>query len=139
MESSKRPWWILLSISGASAVALGAFAAHGLEGVLTSRDWEPALVEKRLGQFETSTRYHLAHSVVLLALAVGVSPQRFRIASTLFVLGIIFFCGSLYLLVLTNQTWLGAITPVGGLCWIVAWVLLAFAGRPAMRAESHDE
>lgn len=120
---------VAAAIAGATGVSLGAFAAHGLEGLLQSQGLEPELIAKRVGQFETGSRYHLVHAVVLLALAaLGTNASSLIVKSgSLFLAGIVLFSGSLYLLVLTETPWMGAITPLGGVAWIVAWALLAFA------------
>lgn len=96
---------------GFLAVALGAFGAHGLKNLLghngTTEIWEKAVF------------YHFTHTVVLLVLAqkqpVAKWPFRFFLA------GIIIFSGSLYVLALTNILWLGAVTPVGGVCLLIGW------------------
>ncbi|MCA9135523.1 MAG: DUF423 domain-containing protein [Planctomycetales bacterium] len=129
--------WIMPSaaIAGATGVIFGAFAAHGLSDYLVSHGADADLVVKRLGQFETGARYHLIHAVALLAIGVlgKVSPAGAikhgvtHLAAALILAGIIFFSGSLYVLVLTNTPWLGAITPIGGVAWIIGWSLLAFS------------
>lgn len=104
----------LTAILGALGVGLGAFGAHGLKDLLTAHD--------RLGTWETAVFYHLVHSVVLLLLALG---SRWRpVAWSLMTAGIFIFSGSLYILCLTQQTWLGAITPIGGLGLIGGWLAL---------------
>ena len=129
---------VAAAIAGATGVALGAFAAHGLEGFLQSQGLDPDRIAKRLAQFETGSRYHLVHAVVLLALsALGTNASSLIVKSGgLFVAGIVLFSGSLYLLVLTETPWMGAITPLGGVAWIIAWVLLAFCA-PKRSVESH--
>lgn len=133
--------WILVSaaIAGATGVAFGAFAAHGLSGYLESHGASAELIGKRLAQFDTGARYHLLHAVVLLVIGVlgwtdssgMVKGGTLGLAAALILAGIIFFSGSLYVLVLTNTPWLGAITPIGGVSWIVGWSLLPFCvGRP---------
>ncbi|WP_182869467.1 DUF423 domain-containing protein [Rhodopirellula sp. JC639] len=119
---------VAAAITGATGVALGAFAAHGLDGFLQSQGLEPDLIAKRVDQFETGSRYHLVHAVVLLALSGLPSHggSMVRRVGGLFLAGIALFSGSLYVLVLTGTPWLGAITPLGGVAWIIAWVLLAF-------------
>ncbi len=106
---------------GALGVALGAFGAHGLRDRLTPAD---------LGVFETAVRYQMYHAVALLGLAAWVdrspSPKLGWVAWC-FALGVAVFSGSLYLLVLTQARWLGAITPFGGVSLIGGWVLLAVA------------
>ncbi len=96
------------------AVALGAFGAHALKGTLTANAmtdvWNKAVL------------YHFLHALALLVLAT--LPAVSRAASALFVSGIVLFSGSLYLLALTNVKWLGAITPLGGLCFLAGWLSL---------------
>lgn len=107
-------WWQLAGALGALAVATGAFGAHGLEDKVTP---------ERLATWETAARYHLAHALALGLVAAH--PATPRVAGVLFTAGIALFAGSLYLLVLLDKGWLGAITPLGGLCLIAGWVALA--------------
>ncbi len=112
-------WWTVSGIVGALGVALGAFGAHGLKNVVD----DPAL----LVTWETAARYHLFHALALGLVAVH--PAAPKWAGVLFVAGILLFSGSLYTMVLTGQRWLGAITPIGGVCLIAGWLVLAFASR----------
>ncbi len=100
----------------ATGVAAGAFGAHGLEGHVSA---------DRLDTWHTGALYHLLHGVALLALA-SLSPSAW--VSRLLLGGTLIFSGSLYLLVLTDTGWLGAITPVGGVLMIAGWALLAVQG-----------
>lgn len=126
----------LAGLTGASGVAFGALGAHYLGPYLESQGIAAELISKRLSQFDTGARYHLVHSVALLGLAAFQknpcptlrSSGLLSTAAILWVAGIILFSGSLYLLVLSGKTWLGAITPLGGLSWIVAWTLVAVCG-----------
>lgn len=97
------------------AVALGAFGAHALKGTLAANGltevWNKAVL------------YHFLHAIALLVLAS--IPGANRTASWLLLAGIIIFSGSLYVLALTNVRWLGAITPIGGLCFLAGWLTLA--------------
>jgi uncharacterized membrane protein YgdD (TMEM256/DUF423 family) len=102
------------------AVALGAFGAHALRG-----HFAPV----RLDVWETAVHYQMYHALGLFAAAWACSrwPGRAaRGAGWLLVVGIVLFSGSLYLLVLTGQRWLGFITPFGGLAFLGAWALLAW-------------
>lgn len=117
-------WWRVAGVSGALAVALGAFGAHGLKNLVD----DPHLLEV----WDTGARYHLVHAVALLGVAAH--PRRPRFAGGAFVVGTLLFSGSLYLMTLTGARWLGAITPLGGVSFIAGWVALAFASdRPADR------
>ena len=104
----------IAAVSGALAVVLGAFGAHGLQGLLaqngTAAIWEKAVF------------YHFIHTVMLFAL----TQRRSLNAGPwwCFFAGIVFFSGSLYLLAVTNMRWLGIITPVGGASFIAGWVWL---------------
>jgi uncharacterized membrane protein YgdD (TMEM256/DUF423 family) len=91
----------------------GAFAAHGLK---------PRLSADALAIFETGARYQMYHALAM-ALAALIAQTR---AAALFLVGIILFSGSLYLLALTGIGILGAITPIGGLCFIAGWGLVAW-------------
>ena len=121
-------WFVVLAgVLGALGVAAGAFGAHGLASRVTA---------ERLAVFETGARYHLLHTLALLACAwlctqsTSLSP---RLAGALFVAGIVIFSGSLYLLVLLDQPKLGAITPIGGVSLIAGWIALAVAGAQIAR------
>jgi uncharacterized membrane protein YgdD (TMEM256/DUF423 family) len=110
------------------AVAIGAFGAHGLQGRVT-----PDL----LAVFEIGVRYQMYHALALVLLGLfagrGPSPVPLELppgvapAAGLFLAGIVLFSGSLYVLVLTGTRWLGAVTPLGGVAFIVGWVLFARA------------
>jgi uncharacterized membrane protein YgdD (TMEM256/DUF423 family) len=106
---------------GALGVAAGAFGAHGLKGWLTP---------EMLAVFETGVRYHLIHALGLLAVAWASTRWASRAipaAGWFFVAGILLFSGSLYAMCLTGVRALGAITPIGGVAFILGWLLLAWA------------
>lgn len=96
------------------AVALGAFGAHALKGTLAANH--------TIEVWKTAVLYHFVHALALLVVAT--LPAVSRAASAFFVSGIVLFSGSLYLLALTNVKWLGAITPLGGLCFLAGWLSL---------------
>ncbi len=102
------------------AVAAGAFAAHGLEAVVSAES---------LATFETGARYQMYHGLGLLALAwaIGRWPERrLAMAAWLLLSGTLVFSGSLYTLVATGASWLGAVTPLGGIGLIAGWLLAAW-------------
>ena len=99
------------------AVALGAFAAHGLKTRLTP---------DMLAVFETGVRYQAYHALALLALGVARGPDK---AGWCFLAGIVVFSGSLYLLALTGERRLGMITPIGGVLFLAGWALFALKPR----------
>lgn len=108
------------ALFGALAVAAGAFGAHALRARLEPRDLEV---------FETAARYQMYHALALFAVAwaMGGNRQWGLAAGWLFVAGVVVFSGSLYALVLTGQRWLGAVTPLGGVAFILGWVCLGVA------------
>ena len=116
-----KSFWTLGCIFALTAVAAGAFATHALRA---------RLPDSLLDIFQTGARYQMYHALALLfvARAVVVWPGRLaRLAGWLFVVGILFFSGTLYVLATTGIGWLGAITPIGGAAFLVGWVLLALA------------
>ena len=117
MESKKAIRPIQISaLSGVMAVLLGAFGAHGLENILAQN--------QTLEIWETAVFYHFIHTVMMFLLAHHSPFQRGPWIA--FLIGILIFSGSLYLLALTNIKWLGAITPLGGLSFIIAWIWCLF-------------
>lgn len=113
----------IAAILGGLSVAAGAFASHALREKISERSLEI---------FETGARYQMYHALALLLVAILIShttsPQTALVASGwLFIIGIAIFSGSLYALSLTGIKILGAITPLGGVAFIVGWGVLAFA------------
>ena len=110
------------------AVLSGAFAAHGLKTMLDAQ---------QLALFETAARYQMYHALALLIVGILASVQQFsrgllKLAAFAFIIGILLFCGSLYLLALSGITWLGAITPLGGTAFLAGWLALMIAAlKPA--------
>ena len=128
-DQTANPGFRIAGILGALAVGLGAFGAHGLKSWLKD---DPDVVI-RLGWWETATHYHLAHALLAAVFALlWTSSPRARTGLTLSVVGVAIFSGSLYLMTLTNIRLLGAITPIGGLALIGAWICLGLC-RPRHR------
>lgn len=116
-----RVFFGLGALSALLAVAAGAFGAHALRN---------RMAPDTLGIFEVGARYHMYHALGLLAAAWAAArwPGGATIAAGwLFVAGTVIFSGSLYLLSFTGQRWLGAVTPLGGLAFILGWAALAWA------------
>lgn len=112
---------VLAALWGFIAVALGAFAAHGLKN---------SLAPDLLAIFETGVRYQFYHVLGLLAVAWAIERGGggpARAAGWCFVAGTLVFSGSLYALALSGLRWLGAITPLGGLAFLAGWLLLAWS------------
>ena len=99
------------------AVALGAFGAHSLRSTLEAQGM--------LDVWNKAVFYQFMHAIALVALALYGTINRG--ACLLLLMGIFLFSGSLYLLALTNQRWLGAVTPMGGLCFLAGWAWLVLA------------
>ena len=109
----------------ALGVGIGAFGAHGLE---------PRISERMMKNYQTGVQYHMIHGLGIIAVALAgmkmTSSSLLTGAGWAFLIGIIFFSGSLYVMALTGITKLGAITPIGGLAFIIGWILLGtFAVR----------
>ncbi len=105
------PATTLAALLGLTGVALGAFGAHGLKELLASHGTTAI--------WQTAVLYQLVHAVASLWAA-----DRHPLVVQLWVAGVLFFSGSLYLLALTNLKWLGAITPIGGVLFLAGWALL---------------
>lgn len=116
--------WALAAagVSGFLAVAIGAFGAHALRGLLDDRG---------RAIYETASQYHLVHSIALaaaaLAPAAGADPRWCAAAALAWCAGIVIFSGSLYTLAVTGVGWLGALTPLGGVALLAGWIMLAWS------------
>jgi len=110
------------------AVAAGAFAAHGLKDILSV---------EYINTFKTAADYQMMHGLGLILIGILNKQSNSRCtsrgnaaAATFMFIGIILFSGSLYLLTLTGTKWLGMVTPFGGICFLIAWLTLAFNYLP---------
>jgi len=106
------------AISGLLAVALGAFGAHGLKAIIS-----PEMLEV----YKTGVQYQFYHTFALLSVGILMNfnqSKALKWSATLFIIGMILFSGSLYLLAISGVKALGIITPFGGITWIAAWILL---------------
>lgn len=114
-----RFYLLATAINGFLVVMLGAFGAHALKA---------HLLPERLATWETSVQYQMFHTIALVAVAwlaqTDSGQSSLRWSGRLFVAGLVIFNGSLYLLALTGVSLLGAITPIGGVAWLLAWLLL---------------
>lgn len=119
-----RIWIMIGGIMGCIGVILGAFGAHSLKNILTAA---------QLASFKTAVQYQFLHSValVLIGIMLGQAEEATQIkinrAGKFFVAGIILFSGSIYALTLGGPKILGPLTPLGGLCFIIGWLTLAFS------------
>jgi len=118
-----RLFFIIGSILGGIAVTTGAFGAHGLKNHVPS---------EALGTWDTAARYQMYHALALLVVAISIKtwPSGAKLFGTggwFFIAGVLLFSGSLYTLVLTGIKQLGAITPIGGVLFVVGWFLLVLA------------
>jgi uncharacterized membrane protein YgdD (TMEM256/DUF423 family) len=117
-------WIQVIAINGLLTVILGAFAAHVLDGVLTAQ---------RIETFDTAVQYHLFHTLALFGLVcvddTVLATRWIKYAAGFFLLGIIVFCGSLYLFAATSISILAMITPLGGLAFMIGWIMLLLSAR----------
>ena len=112
------------------AVAAGAFGAHALRARLSP---------EMLAVWETAARYQMYHALALIAVALASArglAGPWPAAAALLAAGILLFSGSLYALALTGVRGLGAVTPLGGLCWLAAWALLLVVGGRALSSSN---
>lgn len=122
MQGTTHRWLLIAAINGFLSVALGAFAAHGLQGRVSPAD---------LAAFQTGAHYHMTHALALLAIAwLSAQQPKQRLihaAGWGFLLGIGLFCGSLYILGFSGSRALVWLTPLGGLAFLSGWAALAGA------------
>ncbi len=117
-----RTAWVLGSLSAFVCVAAGAFGAHALESIVA-----PDLLEV----YETGVRYQMFHALALIAIGLAATHRpgaRWALPIWLFAVGTVLFSGSLYVMALTGARWLGAVTPIGGLCFLAGWVATGWIG-----------
>lgn len=115
----RQPWISLGALLAGAGVAAGAFGAHGLKDVLSP---------EHLATYEVAVRYQMYHAFAILitGLLVGrTAPASNQLAGWMFLVGIVLFSGCLYAWIFTQIKVLAMIVPLGGLSWIIAWLLLA--------------
>ncbi len=122
----ERTFFLIASLLGSLSVALGAFGAHALRDRIEA---------SMLANYQTGVSYMFYHTlalfIVVLALTRWPGSSQAVWAGWLFVIGIVFFSGSLFLMAFTGMRWLGAITPIGGVAFIAGWLLLAWTAWQA--------
>jgi len=128
------PLFLLLStISAFLAVAFGAFGAHGLKAILSP---------DMLAIYKTAVNYQMWHAlglgIIALLTHINSSSRLLHYAGWLMFAGIVLFSGSLYILSLSGLKWLGMITPLGGVCFLAAWLLLIIYSYNYYRSERND-
>lgn len=117
----QRHWLVLAGFFGLTATMLGAYGAHGLAAT--------GIAPSLLAAFNTAVQYQFFHALALLLLGLcGVRGKVITFAGAVFVLGILGFSGSIYAMVLLGSKGLGLITPAGGLCFMLGWAALMWAG-----------
>ena len=124
MAWQRRTWMTLAALSGFLAIAIGAFAAHAVSDPV-AKDW-----------IKTGAQYGFMHTMATFACAtfMNIGATRARFAPAFFLSGTVLFSGSLYAMALGAPRWLGAITPLGGLCFLVGWAILAWAAADIDKA-----
>ena len=135
----QRHWIFIGAISAAIAVGLGAFGAHGLEGLLADRHGDDVeLIARRFDNWKTAALYQMHHSIGLILVGIVAMFRESKwlsFAAWSMLVGIILFSGLLYVLVLTEVRVLGAIVPIGGVSFILGWIALALGGCCLARPE----
>jgi uncharacterized membrane protein YgdD (TMEM256/DUF423 family) len=116
MPDVRSPWIAVGALNAVIAIAAGAFGAHGLRDRLDVRALEI---------FEIGARYHMYHALALVLVGV-IATRGAQTAGRLFQAGIVLFSGSLYAIALTGIERIGAITPIGGLAFLVGWLWLTW-------------
>lgn len=126
MGWTRRTWMTLAAVSGFIAVAVGAFAAHGVTDPV-AKDW-----------LKTGASYQFMHAMATFACAtfMQIGARRARFAPAMFLPGTLLFSGSLYALAWGAPRWVGAITPLGGLLFLAGWATLAWAALDADQPQS---
>jgi uncharacterized membrane protein YgdD (TMEM256/DUF423 family) len=145
---SAATWFRIGAVLGFLGVAAGSFGAHGLEKWLepsspgmTAEHTNLVTPEHRMEVFRTGVQYHLYHAFGLLALGLllarvpGSGGMAASVAGWAFLFGVALFSGSLYAMALTGMKWLGMITPIGGVGFLVGWASLAMAAWPRVAVE----
>jgi uncharacterized membrane protein YgdD (TMEM256/DUF423 family) len=110
-------WLVVAAINGFLAVAFGAFGAHVLR-----QNFDP----QSMSVFETGAMYHMFHALAIAIAAIALRGTAGNVAAALFLIGIVLFCGSLYLLSLTGVRAIGIVTPFGGIAFLAGWATLAY-------------
>jgi len=121
------------ALSALVGVGMGAFGAHGLKTVISP---------EMLTVYQTGVTYQMWHALGLIGVALirqqAPNSKLLHWAGWLMFAGIVLFSGSLYALALLNHTWLGMITPFGGVCFITAWLLIVLFAAPNIRSSDHN-
>lgn len=117
MAWDRRTWIRLAAVNGFLAVAIGAFAAHGISDP-AAKEW-----------LKTGAAYQFMHTMATFACAtlMNVGARRARLAPAFFLSGIVLFSGSLYAMALGAPRWFGAITPLGGVCFLIGWGVMIWS------------
>ena len=123
---------LLGALSALIGVGMGAFGAHGLKTVISP---------EMLAVYQTGVTYQMYHALGLIGVALinqqAPDSKLLHWAGRLMFAGILLFSGSLYLLVFLNLKWLGMITPIGGVCFLTAWLLITIFAAKNIRASDH--
>ena len=134
-----KQWIACGAVLAGLAVVTGAFGAHGLEAFLTkNQGLEEEVVLKRVENYETAVRFQMYHALALVLVGLASTQRRcrmFNAAGWGFVAGVAIFSGCLYAMVFGAPHWLGRVVPIGGLAFIVAWLVFAMAALTAGPAD----
>lgn len=124
---------LLGALSALIGVGMGAFGAHGLKAVISP---------EMLAVYQTGVTYQMYHALGLIGVALiqrqAPDSKLLHWAGWLMFAGIVLFSGSLYALALLNHTWLGMVTPFGGVCFLTAWLLITLFAAQHIRSSEHN-
>ncbi len=113
---TQQNWFLISGVLGFLGVALGAFGAHGLKKMLS---------DEMMQVYQTGVLYHLIHTVALLTITIY---NKMPYAQICFLVGILIFSGSLYILTISGMKKLGMVTPIGGLFFLAGWFFVIWEG-----------
>lgn len=129
----KSVFLLLGSLSALTGVGMGAFGAHGLKAIVSP---------EMLTVYQTGVTYQMWHALGLVCVALirqqALNSKLLHWAGWLMFAGILLFSGSLYALALFNHTWLGMVTPVGGICFLTAWLLIGLFAAQNLKSSDHS-
>lgn len=130
MSTAAQRWIAIGALLAAAGVALGAYGAHGLGGLLAQLGYAGDDLAHRLDIYDTAVRYQMLHALALVLVGLALvhrSPRAWHVAAWAFLAGVLVFSGLLYVLALAGPAWrwLGMVVPLGGVAMIVGWLALA--------------
>ena len=130
MSSLSQRWIAVGALFGALGVAFGAYGAHGLADFLEGLGYEGDDLSRRIKIYNTAVHYQMLHAMAIVIIGLGLEHRAstwWRFAAWAFLVGILLFSGSLYIVATLGIGWVGAITPIGGVAFLCGWALMILA------------